>query len=66
MDIGFYSSLEEKLFSELYAIIISALMPVSCSLLRSKMTVGNWEVRILASGAANLGRRSDKRTYLVL
>jgi hypothetical protein len=59
--------LEEKLFSELYPIIISAfLMPVSCSLLRSKMTVGNWEVRILASGAANPGGRSDKRTYLVL
>ena len=29
------------------------------------MTFGNWEVRILASGAADPGRRSDKRTYLV-
>jgi hypothetical protein len=25
--------------------IISALMPVSCSLLRAKTTVGNWQVR---------------------
>jgi hypothetical protein len=60
-----YSSLEEKLFPELYANIISALMPVSCSLLRAKMTVGNWPARIMACRTAILGRRSDKRTYLL-
>jgi hypothetical protein len=41
MDIR-YSSLEEKLSPAQYAIIISTLMLVSPSLLRVKMTFGNW------------------------
>jgi hypothetical protein len=42
--------LEEKLFPAGYANIISALMPVSRSLLRVKTTVGNWQVWILTFG----------------
>src|ERR1700687_5536336 len=47
MDIGFILLWKRDYSLSVTANIISALMPVSCSLLRAKTTVGNWGLRAM-------------------